>query len=460
MATVAAIVLNTVTRDARVLKEADTLAGAGHLVTIIGLADRNNPAEEERRASGVRIVRVDATTLGQRRIRRVRTLLPRAAAVVAICAVPLFALLLRRSSRSTIASACVAGSIGAGAKVALRQGSSTRTKASGVYRFVRNRAAGQLVKRLREGLIHEELGRIDPDVVHCHDLPTLGTGVRYARRHPGVRVVYDSHEIFEEVSQLSRRRRLLSRIQQRHHSRHVDAFITVNESIRDLLNERYPSLPPGVVVKNATALELSDRASTTPLRTAVGAGPDTRIILFHGGLARFRGLEHLLNAAPLIPDWLVVFMGWGPLETELRRVARERGYDNVRFLPGVPHDDLLDWASGATLGAITYENVCLNHWYCSPNKLWEYPAAGVPILASAFPEMRRTITTNGIGVVLDEEVSAAAIARAVQALTDEDLHTMRTAAARFAADDNWTVYALRLVDVYASLSENARAGHQ
>lgn len=55
---VAAIVLNSVTRDARVLKEADSLARAGHDVVIFGIRDNNDSEPETHRASGARVVRV------------------------------------------------------------------------------------------------------------------------------------------------------------------------------------------------------------------------------------------------------------------------------------------------------------------------------------------------------------------------------------------------------------------
>ena len=46
---------------------------------------------------------------------------------------------------------------------------------------------------------------------------------------------------------------------------------------------------------------------------------------------------------------------------------------------------------GADLGVAPIENVCLSYYFCSPNKLFEYINAGLPVVASDFPEMRQVI---------------------------------------------------------------------
>ncbi len=55
-----------------------------------------------------------------------------------------------------------------------------------------------------------------------------------------------------------------------------------------------------------------------------------------------------------------------------------RDESKVRFIPPAPQKELKSWTQGATLGIIPYEGKMLNHWIATPNKLWEYPSAGVP----------------------------------------------------------------------------------
>ncbi|AXV06417.1 glycosyl transferase, group 1 family protein [Euzebya pacifica] len=155
-----------------------------------------------------------------------------------------------------------------------------------------------------------------------------------------------------------------------------------------------------------------------------------------------------------------MMMGWGSYEPELLRIADEVDPDrrHVRFIPGAPHAELREWTAGASLGVIPYENVCLNHWFCSPNKLWEYPTAGVPILASPYPVLRDIVIGNEIGVLLDDPATPQGIANAVAALKPEALETMRCNAAEFIEQDNWAKYEARLLSLYDSLESPSYVG--
>jgi glycosyltransferase involved in cell wall biosynthesis len=230
--------------------------------------------------------------------------------------------------------------------------------------------------------------------------------------------------------------------------------VTVNESIAETMRQRYPRLPEAVIVRNATRFDGEVVADDGRLHRAAHLDPSTRILLYQGGFARHRGLDSLVRSATLLPEgWVLVMMGWGTFEPTLRGIAQAVDPDEkrVRFLPGAPQAELAQWTAGASLGVIPYENVCLNHWFCTPNKIWEYPVAGVPILASPFPELRKAIEGNGTGVLLDDPVTPENIARTVASVTPERLEAMRTNCQRFLERDNWSMYERRLIELYRRL---------
>ena len=61
------------------------------------------------------------------------------------------------------------------------------------------------------------------------------------------------------------------------------------------------------------------------------------------------------------------------------------------FLDPVPQEKLLIHTRCATLGVIPFQFVGLNNYYATPNKLFEYIAAGLPVVASNFPELKRIV---------------------------------------------------------------------
>jgi glycosyltransferase involved in cell wall biosynthesis len=166
-----------------------------------------------------------------------------------------------------------------------------------------------------------------------------------------------------------------------------------------------------------------------------------------------RGLENLVRAARSFARAHLVFMGWGPLRPQLEAQAAADGVaDRVHFTDGVPLRDLLSFTAGADVGAIPYRNVGLNNYYTSPNKLFEYCAAGVPVVASRFPELVKVVEGFGAGRTFDPE-SPDDIAAAVNGLLEapDDLARARKGAARVAQRFNWENEARTLLDVYASL---------
>lgn len=127
-------------------------------------------------------------------------------------------------------------------------------------------------------------------------------------------------------------------------------------------------------------------------------------------------------------------MGSGPLRQALRNLASE---ERLKLIPPAPHNELLDWASGATLGAILYENIGRSQHLCSPNKLWEYAAAGVPCLASDLPEIARVVRGHQTGFTIPPGSDSDLIAERIEALTPEQMSTASTAARRFAQSETW-----------------------
>src|SRR5262249_55228425 len=115
-------------------------------------------------------------------------------------------------------------------------------------------------------------------------------------------------------------------------------------------------------------------------------------------------------------------------------------------------DELVLWTAGATVGAIPYEDVCLNHTYCTPNKLWEYPNARVPILVSPLIEMSKVINTYGVGWFLPSNLDPKAIAETVNRLTDGKIEEAAVACDRYMEMDGWPIYAQRLIAFYESLA--------
>lgn len=469
MARVVSVVLNNATRDPRVLKQAATLAKAGHSVTIVGIMDRTVRTADETLASGVRIVRVDIAAR-QSSIRRSQGVFKATLELVATGLLFAALLLPVELGFHLVVGALVALLL---CRVVGRLAQAGRRSHIGswLWGVFRTRVRRLAIYAARVGLPvpSPEVARaralfalvrsLDPEVVHCHDIHTLPVGALVKVELAGCSVIYDAHEIYEELAQgdhltASRYRRM-----HRRYLRCVDRFVTINDSIAAWYAAHYPELPPAVVVMNATN-DAGHVSYDGRLHVAAGLQPDVRIMLYQGGFAARRGLEYFVRSAAFLPAcWVAVLMGWGRLEEQLRSIAdginaaaEASGRPaRVRFVLPAPQSELHLWTAGATVGVIPYESAGLNHWYCTPNKLWEYPNAGVPVLVSPFPELRKPVEAYGYGWLLPEVQDPCALAAQVAALSEIEMARARAACRSFIAAESWTKYAEVIVSLYEEL---------
>jgi glycosyltransferase involved in cell wall biosynthesis len=389
-------VINSVVVDGRVIKEASSLVAAGHEVEVIGMWDGGVQPRRET-LEGFKILRV------------------------------------RRDP--------VRRDIGPGGG----RGGRFRASVLGPLEL----AWGLLdysVRALRAGI----RGRVD--AYHAHDLVTLPVAWA-ASRWRRAWLVYDAHELFTEIGRIGSLPRVVLRLLERLLIGRADRVMTVNPSIAAELARRY-GVPEPVVLMNCprTVGVAADRPGSG-LRSRVGLAPEVPIALYQGMFFPHRGLENLVEAARHFHRAHLVFMGWGVLREALERLAREKGISGrVVFTEGVPLRDLLSFTAGADVGLIPYRNVGLNNYYTSPNKLFEYCAAGVPVAASRFPELVRVVEGMDIGRTFDPE-RPEEIAAAVNAIVDDpyELARFRENASRAGRQFTWENESKKLIDVYAAL---------
>ena len=95
----------------------------------------------------------------------------------------------------------------------------------------------------------------------------------------------------------------------------------------------------------------------------------------------------------------VIFLGYGELSKNLDVLAGQ--YKNIFLHGAVKHEMVTQIASSADIGLCLIQNVSLSDYYCLPNKLFEYCFSGLPVLASNFPDISKTVSTYELGLCCD-----------------------------------------------------------
>ena len=293
---------------------------------------------------------------------------------------------------------------------------------------------------------------VRPDVYHAHDLDALWPAVRAARRLR-CPLIYDSHEFWIEQSSLVKRPLMRSfwSLLERRLIPQVDRVITVSQSIAESLKTRY-ALEGIVVLRNLPLLR--EKLQSNLIRETLDLPADRPIVLYQGGFLTENGLREQIEAASDFGDAALVLIGDGPSEAELQEQVRVGGLqDRVFFIPRVPFHQLHSYTCSADIGLCLIKGTGKSFYYSLPNKLFEYMMAGLPVLASDFPEMQRVVRETHAGVTVDPTDVDAIRFQVGEMLSDATKRAAYGLASQEAAQRyHWEREADQLTQLYASLA--------
>jgi glycosyltransferase involved in cell wall biosynthesis len=232
-------------------------------------------------------------------------------------------------------------------------------------------------------------------LIIANDLDTLLPSYLISRIK-NVPLLYDSHEYFTEVPELKGRTfvRWVWLLLERLIVPRLRFSMTVNESLAAVYREKYGITME--VVRNLPRF-------STPVQVISPGGPPRRhVILYQGALNKGRGLEKMILAMKSLDRYKLWIIGDGDIRKILERLVHENKLeDRITFLGRKPFDELNGFTSEASLGISLEEQAGLNYYYALPNKLFNYIQARIPVLVSAFPEMKKIVSHYDIGMCLD-----------------------------------------------------------
>jgi len=286
----------------------------------------------------------------------------------------------------------------------------------------------------------------DLGLVNIHALGLLPLGYLLKLIY-GTKLIYDTHELETETNGSKGSRKSLGKWMERLLIRRADHVFVVSENIADWYRDTY-KIPRPTVVLNAPRQQQVEK--TNYFREKFNLRSDQIIVLYQGGLAPGRGVDLLLESFKQRNDdkVVIVFMGYGVLEEGIKIVSE--AYNTVLFHKAVSPDVLLSYTVSADAGIHTIKNTCLNHYYCMPNKLFEYAMAGLPVIVSNMKEMREFVESNEMGVVAESE-TVQAINKAIDKLLLLDISSLKRSAQEAAIANAWEFQEEKMRAVYERL---------
>jgi glycosyltransferase involved in cell wall biosynthesis len=291
--------------------------------------------------------------------------------------------------------------------------------------------------------------RVRPALVHANDWNTMWSGIAI-KLVCGARLVYDSHELW-----VDRNGRWESRLwllaSEALFVRVADEVLASSPGHATAIAARYRVTRP-TIVRNIPEARPAAASSPIARRGKASNACQAPLVAYVGGLMPGRGLEQAIDAVALLPDVRLRTIGSGSAAYRASLMARAAALevaDRVELCAPVRPGDVTGALAGAAVGLCLIQPICRSYELCLPNKLFEYAAAGLPILASDVPVIASVVRDEGLGVVVAAD-RPDSVAMGLRHLLSPD--RWRPAAERvkaFADTHDWPAEASTLAGVYA-----------
>lgn len=296
------------------------------------------------------------------------------------------------------------------------------------------------------------------DAIHIHDLPLCRIGVEVKQRYR-IKLVIDLHENWPALLRVSIHTntffgKILSsekqwRSYEKFCAREADGIITVVDEMKERISKL------GIPAEKIFVLENTpENDSLNELKYE----RDERFftLIYIGGISFHRGLQHVINGIRLLVPELPVRLwiaGDGKFSDSLKDQVKNLHLQNyVEFFGMVTKEETENLMKKADLGLIPHIRSEQSD-NSSPNKLFDYMAAGLPVLASDCISVKRVLNESNAGTtyVFDSPPDFASIVKGLY--NDREKSEIFALNGKKAIKEkyNWQQSSVSLVRLYSNL---------
>jgi len=212
----------------------------------------------------------------------------------------------------------------------------------------------------------------------------------------------------------------LQRVIKLSHSKYFKGLVTISDILKQ--NFMKAGIPKDkiLVLQDGVDIESFQNIKKTEARANLGLPQDKSIIMYCGHLYKGRGIEYILDAAKILKDKNVMFAIVGGFPSDVsywKKYANDMGLVNVVFTGFVENGMVPTYLKAADVLLMPYTRDTPTYKWMSPLKLFEYMAAGQPIIATDLVAIKERIENLKTGILVKEK-SGKEIANAVRLILD------------------------------------------
>lgn len=247
------------------------------------------------------------------------------------------------------------------------------------------------------GEIEKQVKEFQPDAIVGFGILNANMAIRLAKKH-GIPFFY---YIIDELHRLVPEKplRVVARIVESWNMEAADVVILINEGLREYTIRMGADPDKTEVIRAGVDLEAFNLDDRKAIRAKYGIQDDETVLFFMGWLYEFSGLKEVAMALAKDgnPKIKLLILGRGDLWDALQEIRRDHGLkDKLIMETWVPYPEVPKYIMAADICILpAYKNEIMMN--IVPIKIYEYMAAGKPVLATSLPGLVKEFgETNGV----------------------------------------------------------------
>ncbi|MDF0591410.1 glycosyltransferase family 4 protein [Candidatus Methanocrinis natronophilus] len=318
-----------------------------------------------------------------------------------------------------------------------------------------------LIRGFQQLIAMIKMGRkaveFDPQIIHCHDLDTLLSGV-VAKKRIKVPLIYDSHEDWPGmIAPRGVIKSKLSYIFEILLIKYVDYTITVSSELVNMFKIKGQNHIAAIYNSRLLSDSIEEDMSMD-LKKKFDINDDDFIVGYVGALSDNRGIDYLIKSVKLVKtskkNIKLLIIGGPEIEIEnLRFIAEKEGAsEKVIFTGHVPYCDIPSYLALLDVGTSLIQPEP-NHSIAAPGKIFEYMRMKLPMIVSDLKEMEHIVIENNCGITVDP-TNPNEIAKAIEFYLENPIElNLRGERGRLAYENkySWEKMEEKLISVYEEL---------
>ena len=297
--------------------------------------------------------------------------------------------------------------------------------------------------------VYKKALELNADLYHIHDPELIPIGLKLKKK--GKKVIFDAHEdlpkqLLSKPYLKNYQQKFLSWVVEKYEQwacSKFDAIVTATPYIRD----KFLAINSNSIDINNFPI-LGELAS--PIQNWDSKSP---YIAYVGGISKIRGIYELIQAIDMTQSDIKLQLGGKFSESIFEnKIKKSSGWNRVDELGWLNRQQVAEIYAQSRVGIVTLHPI-INYLDSLPVKMFEYMAAGLPVIASDFPLWKEIIEGNQCGICVDP-LSPKAIAAAIDYIIDNPIEAekmgnngKKSVEEKF----NWSIEEIKLFNLYSRL---------